>query len=423
MKYYFLGIGGVSMSALALLLKHNGNEVAGYDAVKSEITHKLEQQGINVNYIDDFSQMQGSDVVVVSSAISQEDKGVLYAKSLGLQLISRGELLGRISRKYENVIAVSGAHGKTTTTALIAKIFKTAKLNPTVHIGGILAEEKSNLVVGDKHFFITEACEYKDNFLYLNPTFGVVLNVEAEHLDYFKTFENVKKSFRQFISQSQNYIAPYEFSGKRSLFSFENYSEDIKGMQFDCFKNGEKYLTIKSNLHGKHNLQNILTAVEVSDFYGVDKQYIQQGLANFKGVQRRFEKYEFTNGSTLIFDYAHHPTEIKKVVTTVRNICKGKLVVVFQPHTYSRTKAFFSDFVECLKFADKAIIFKTYSARELFDMEGDAFRLYEVLKGEMSCQYSEDYHLLNAMNDLEKDDVVLVLGAGDFYDKCDLTIN
>lgn len=423
MKYYFLGIGGVSMSSLALLLKHNGNEVAGYDAVKSEITHKLEQQGINVKYIDDFSQMQGSDVVVVSSAISQEDKGVLYAKGLGLQLISRGELLGRISREYENVIAVSGAHGKTTTTALIAKIFKTARLNPTVHIGGILAEEKSNLVLGDKKFFITEACEYKDNFLYLNPTFGVVLNVEAEHLDYFKTFENVKKSFRQFISQSQNYIAPYEFSGKRSLFSFANYSEGIKGMQFDCFKNGKKYLTIKSNLHGKHNLQNILTAIEVADFFGVDKQYIQQALAEFKGVQRRFEKHEFTNGSMLIFDYAHHPTEIKKVVSTVRNICKGKLIVVFQPHTYSRTKAFFSDFIECLNFADEAVIFKTYSAREQFDAEGDAYRLYEVLKEKIPCQYSEDYHLLNSIGNLGKEDVVLVLGAGDFYDKCDLIIN
>lgn len=418
MKYIFLGIGGISMSALALLLKQDGQKVVGYDSTPSELTKRLEGQGIRIYYNEILTPLNHADIIVVSSAIKEDDKVLLYAKSLHKKIMTRGELLGQISKDYKNVIAISGAHGKTTTTALISSIFIAAGLNPTVHIGGLLCEQNSNVIAGTKDFFITEACEYKDNFLYLNPTLSVVLNVEAEHLDYFKTFENVQKSFLQFIKQSKNTIAPPPYSKEESYFSFKNYKEDISGLKFDCYYNDSFFIKIKCNLHGLHNVKNILTAIEVANFFGVRKKDIQKGIAYFKGVKRRFEKHRFYNGSTLIFDYAHHPTEIERVLATVKSICKGRLYVIFQPHTYSRTKLFFSDFVNCFKRADEVMIFKTYPAREPYDENGDAKRLYEVLSSFTRVSYSEDYNILTSFGDLKENDVVLVLGAGDFYDKC-----
>ncbi len=414
---YFIGIGGVSMSALAHFYRAQGLQVAGSDATESEITKKLHSCGINV-YQQNLQAVESADLIVYSSAIHEDNVELKHAREIGKRIISRGEALGNLALGYEKVIAVAGAHGKTTTTALIAKIFTVAGLNPTVHIGGNLSEEESNFIIGGREFFITEACEYTDNFLYLHPHMGVVLNVEAEHLDYFGTFERVQSSFRKFLRQSENIIAPFEYSFQKRIYTYKNYHEDKNGLSFDCFKAGEFYISIKSTLHGLHNVKNILTAIEVAEFYGVKKEIISLAIANFKGVKRRFEKRPFKNGSTLIFDYAHHPKELEKTITIVRKLCKGKLIVVFQPHTYSRTKAFFEDFIKVLM-ADRIIIFKTYSAREEYDEAGDAYTLYNsLLSMGRNAVYSEDYHLLKTLTDLNSDDIVLVLGAGDFYDKC-----
>ena len=412
-KYYFIGIGGISMSALACLLQEFGEEVAGSDACANETVHNLLVRGIPVTIGADYTKVHDADIVVVSSAIPVDNEELVLATKLNKKIISRGELLGEISRRYENVIAVSGAHGKTTTTALIASIFR--KLNPTVHIGGILCENNSNFILGDKKYFITEACEYKDNFLYLKPSLGVVLNVEAEHLDYFKSFEGVKMSFNRFINNCENCIVLSDDESLKLEFCAVNIVQDEKGLHFDCYHEGGYLGAVSCPVYGVHNVQNILTAIQVAVHYGISFKDIAEGLKAFKGVKRRFEKYNLGKGS-LIFDYAHHPTEIEKSIATAKGFCKGELVVIFQPHTYSRTKALYSDFLTCLKKADKVVVFKTYSAREDYDYYGDAKRLAEGL----ACEYSEDYGVLDYLkHNIREDDVVLVLGAGDFYDKVD----
>lgn len=410
------------MSALAWLIKMQGYEVSGYDAVKSEITNRLASEDIRVDFQANFKALKDVDIVVISSAIPEDNEQVTYAKSLNKEILTRGQLLGQVASEYQNVIAVSGAHGKTTTTALIASIFMQAGKKPTVHIGGLLCENNSNLVIGEKGVFITEACEYKDNFLQLYATFGIVLNVEAEHLDYFKTFEGVKCSFRRFLSQCDNFIAPTEFGGKSLKFVCENAVEDENGLTLNVKKGGEFFGSVFCPVHGEHNIQNILTSIETADFFGIEKDDIVKGLANYRGVKRRFEKHKFPNNAKLIFDYAHHPTEIEKSIKTVKNFCKGRLIVLFQPHTYSRTKLLFSDFIRVLSGVDKVIVFMTYSARETYDELGDAKTLYYVLREKVDCEYSEDFDLLSSLkHSLRPQDILLVLGAGDFYDRCNFS--
>lgn len=420
-NYYFIGIGGISMSALAKLLFDKGYGVMGSDACKSKETEKLKKLGIKVNYKPNIKDVELSDIVVTSSAISDDNKELKEAERLNKQILTRGELLGQISKTYKHVIAVSGAHGKTTTTALIAHIFMEAGLQPTVHIGGIMQGYESNLIEGKNKFFITEACEYKDNFLNLHPDFSVILNIEPEHLDYFKTFENVKKSFKQFAKQSKNFIAQEGLFDKGLTlgkdYTYSNFLETINGIEFDYYKNNTFVFHVKCPLHGKHNVFNILAAIAVAEKYNIYGQLTQKALASFKGVKRRSESYQFKNNSKLIFDYAHHPTEIKCSINSIKKFCKGDLIVIFQPHTYSRTKKLFSEFLQAFDGADKLIIFKTYPAREKYDRAGSAKILAKALNKNKKCRYSTNYCILKKLN-VKQDDCVLVLGAGDFYDKC-----
>lgn len=406
------------MSALAKLLKSQGHKVSGSDSTESAQTRDLEENKIKVYYSPNFNEVKKADAIVVSSAIHDDNLELIYAKYYKKKIITRGQLLGQISSQYHHVISVSGAHGKTTTTALLSKIFSEAGLNPTVHIGGLLCENNANVIIGGRDYFITEACEYKDNFLSLHSDMGIILNAEAEHLDYFKTFSGVKKSFLKFASQSNNLINLSKILPKNLVFSHKKYSESIKGISFDCYKNGQFYAHVKCGLHGKHNVQNILVAIQCADYYGIKSDTITKALVSFQGVKRRFEKHSFYNGSTLVFDYAHHPTEIKKTLSVIQKLCKGQLIVIFQPHTYSRTKAFFADFVDCFKNLQNVIIFQTYSAREDYDQKGDARTLATALARYTNCTYSEDYNILKSLTKLSSVDCVLVLGAGDFYDKC-----
>ncbi len=411
------------MSVLSRLMKVDGYCIGGSDCCRSVMTEKLKKLGIDVFYKSNIQAIKNAKHIVVSSAIPSDNEELCLAYQLNKPIFSRGEFLGKIAKKYQNVIAVSGAHGKTTTTALIAEIFYKAGLNPTVHIGGVMKMCKDNMIEGGKDFFITEACEYKDNFLYLKPTYSVVLNIEAEHLDYFKTFSNVKKSFQKFVDNSQNFVA------KQGLFKngfkigkdydYSEFYEDLTGISFNCLKNNETYLKIQSTLHGRHNVDNILSAIAVAGHFGISKDIIETSIKDFQGVERRFEHHEFYNRSTLIFDYAHHPTEIKCVIQTVRQLCKGKLIVLFQPHTYSRTIKLFPEFLKCFKGADRIVIFKTYSAREKFNKQGCAKNLYNQLKKIYECKYSQNFNILKSLkNEVKEGDCVLVLGAGDFYDKC-----
>ena len=414
-SYHFIGIGGISMSALAIELKKEGNFVSGSDLKLSLITKKLESEGIDVYYGHKHSNLRSADFVIVSGAINEDNPEIKEAVLRGVKIKTRAELLGEIAKTYKNVIAISGAHGKTSTTEMIAEIFIQANKNPTVHIGGISNYFNSNLLRGNKKYFITEACEYKNSFLNLYPTTSIILNIEPEHLDFFKSFSNVKKSFKKFEEQSKLCI---KVDKKRYLAYTSKFFVQAKNIShlgngkygYDLFSN-EKYLgKIYLNAIGKHNVLNSLSAICVALLYKIPFSKIYQALLTYKGVKRRYEIIR-EYPSLIVCDYAHHPTEIKKIIQSTKKFTKNKIIVAFQPHTYSRTKTLLHEFLSALRLADEVHIIKTYSARESFDFEGSAKHLSELLKNSyyhssMNSAYKKIKERLTGKETL------LILGAG-----------
>ncbi len=432
---HFLGIGGISQSALALILKSKGYFVSGSDRVESEITKKLEKMGIPVCINAVSGYLYSSHLVVASAAIKNDDEEFLLAKNLGVKIISRAKMLGIIAKKYKNVISVAGSHGKTTTTGMISTIFLDAGKKPTIHIGGNMDKIKGNVYVGDEEFFITEACEYMDSFLKLKSDVSVVLNVQPDHLDYFKTFDNVKKSFKKYaentkkrgvvvynrddenacLNYKQNTIS-YSLNGF-GVISAKDIKEYEKGKyQFSCYLLGNKLFTLKLNVYGKHNIENALAAICVGLYYGINVKIIKQALESFSGIKRRFEDYGYVNGVKVIHDYAHHPTEIKAIINTARNLTKNDVYVVFQPHTYSRTKLLYKEFLDCFKGAKETCIYKVYSARE---KESEGINEKELarglsLNGEKAFSFDNYKEMKeHILSKAKENDILLVLGAGD----------
>lgn len=465
MKYYFIGICGISMSALAVFLKKEGNDVSGSDS--NPENHILYENGISVFNKANLKKIEECDVVTFSSAIKEDNEDLKYAKHLGKKILSRGELLGVISKKYKNVIAVAGSHGKTTTTALIYNVLKMAGKNPTLHLGGILKEENSNFVIGDKEYFVTEACEYCDNFLFLKPTISVVTNIEPEHLDYFKTFENQLKSFEKFKKQSQfifeqngdyfaenvhydsngklcfrlcsieknilnkkykiknnkNIIKKHKKTVKKSIknaflhknkpilklnkYKLKNYQEKLN-LEKNC------QLNFKVNICEEINIQNIIMAYRVCKFLEIPENKILEGIESFQGVKLRFEKVNCSKFPNVILDYAHHPTEIKNTMKTALKVFKDKKVVfIFQPHTYSRTKNLLNEFIDIFENLDNLILYKTYEAREKESDGISAKRLKDFLVNK-DVRYCDDLDsLLKILEKFSSDDVLIFIGAGD----------
>lgn len=411
------------MSALASIIKSQGNFVSGSDIHNSSLLEKLAMSGVVVYLSHDAKNVEGMDIVVYNSAISQDNVELIRAKELGLILLSRAELLKQVSEKYKNVIAVSGAHGKTTTTAMITETFLLAGLKPTAHLGGVLKSHDSNLILGGDEFFITEACEYKDNFLSLTPSVGVILNVEPEHLDYFKTFENVCKSFEKFAHNSNIVVANDKldiFIDNPIRFGDCGYrAKNILPLQrgrfkFDCYYENKKLFNVKMNVIGKYNIYNALACIAVCRHYKISDKVIKKALESFQGVKRRFEckrKRPF-----VVHDYAHHPSEIKSVIFATRGFVKGRLLVAFQPHTFSRTKALMNEFLDAFDLCDELYIIKTYSAREKPIKGGSAKDLFNnLIKKRKNVEYFSNFDCCyNYIFDIiKKSDTLLILGAGD----------
>lgn len=422
-KYFFIGIGGVSMSALALILKNLGFIVEGSDLYESCYTKKLKENGITVHLNHSPKNIKDADVVVYNSAIDDSNIELSYAKSKSLKILSRAELLKSISNRYKNVIAISGAHGKTSTTAMITEVFIKAKLMPTAHLGGVLKSYNSNIIIGGNDFFITEACEYKDNFLTLKPTVAVILNVEPEHLDYFKNFENVCKSFEKFALQSKQVVSNDNLNLKFNptiVFGDRGYhARNIKLLKsgkykFDCYFNEKKLFNVKMNVIGKYNISNALACIAVCKLFNIKNNIIKKSLESFKGVKRRYEIKK--TKPLIVHDYAHHPSEIKSVIDATRKNVKGRLIVAFQPHTYSRTKALLNEFQTAFDDCDEVYIIKTYSAREKVIKGGTAKDLYsKLVKRKYITKYFSNFQKCYdyISNNLKKKDVLLILGAGD----------
>lgn len=417
MKYHFVGICGISMSALAVHLRNSGHIVQGSDINHGDMAKNLEAEGIKVFAQHNKNNIKDCDVLVYNFAIDENNEEIVYAKQNNIKIISRADLLEEISKEYKNVIAIAGSHGKTTTVAMMYSCLKCANLKPTLHIGGIIEAQKFGYVEGDKNYFVTEACEFHDSFLALKPDIGIILNIEPEHLDYFKTFDNEVNSYIKFANNCKDVIVTQDLSG------FENITTNIcaKNIElvnhryhFDVYIDTEYFMHVDLNILGKYNIQNALCVIAAFKKLGIDKKYIYLGLKNAVNIKRRFEVIK-TKPVLLVHDYAHHPTQVEKTIATFRECCSGKILVVFQPHTYSRTKAFFNQFLDCFNCADEIFILKTYAAREKYDKNASAFMLYKHLKNKKKCRYFADFKRAQkaVQSEIDKGFNVIFLGAGD----------
>jgi len=433
---HFIGIGGISLSSLAALALSFGAVVSGSDISLNEQTENLEKSGAKIYNEHNAKNVFGADVVVYSSAIKEDNTELKEAKFQKILVLKRAEFLSEISKEYKTVIAVAGSHGKTTTTAMISKILIDAGVNPTVHIGGDYNFIGGNYCIGSKEYFVTEACEYKDNFLYLTPKISVILNIAPDHLDYFKTLENIKLSFFKFAQKTQKdgfIVANADekciklpFFKKKFKFSAENKGylnaanirqEKDGSFSFCPIVDGAIKPRIKLGVFGQHNIYNALASIMVCLLLNIDLKKIGQSLKTFYGVKRRFEKVGKINGANIIIDYAHHPEEIEKSIKTAKILTKGQVFAVFQPHTYSRTASLFNDFIYSLKDADERAYYTIFPAREE-PMPGITHTLLAQKSNELKLPaYAIDNEedLYNAiMVHAKPENTIILLGAGDF---------
>lgn len=421
-SFFFLGIGGVSMSALAKILLKSGKTVAGCDRSESEYTEELANLGVEVR-IANYCDIEKYDVVVYTDALPENNPAIIQARRLNKVLMPRGRLLYEVSRLFKKTVAVAGCHGKTTCTAMIAHVFKAAGLQFSSHIGGSDLTFTNGYLNG-YDYFITEACEYKKNFLFLKPDIAVILNSDADHLDCYGTAKNLTDTYVKFAGGSGEVVKLYgdlEDCGGLT-FGFDDratyYAKSIRSLggqfAFTAYENGEELGKVTLSSYGKHNVLNALAAIAVARRCGIAFDDIAKGLKSFKGVKRRFEKIGEVGGAVCIADYAHHPNEIKAALKTARLVTRGELYVVFQPHTYSRTKSFFKQFVLVLSQVKRLMVYKTFAAREYYDDAGSALTLSKGLKRSVygDCETDIEQFLSTA----KEGDTVLFLGAGDIYE-------
>ncbi|MDE7163041.1 MAG: UDP-N-acetylmuramate--L-alanine ligase [Clostridia bacterium] len=421
-SFFFLGIGGVSMSALAKILYKSGKTVAGCDRSESEYTEELANLGIDVE-IANFCDIEEYDVVVYTDALPENNPAIIQARRLNKVLMPRGRLLYEVSRLFNNTVAVAGCHGKTTCTAMIAHVFKAAGKQFSSHIGGSDLTFTNGYLDG-YDYFVTEACEYKKNFLYLKPDIAVILNSDADHLDCYGTAKNLADTYKKFAEGSGEVIKLFgDLEDCNGItFGFDDratfYAKSIRNVggkfAFTAYEGNNELGKVTLSSYGKHNVLNALAAIAVARCCGIAFEDIAEGLKSFKGVKRRFEKIGEVNGAVCIADYAHHPNEIKAALKTARLVTRGELYVVFQPHTYSRTKNFFKQFVLVLSQVKRLMVYKTFAAREYYDDAGSALTLSKGLKRSVygDCETDIEQFISGA----KEGDTVLFLGAGDIYE-------
>ena len=380
---HIVGIGGISLSALAKILLHAGYKVSGSDACRSKLTESLEKSGIKVFYKHMEQNVHGADLVVYTGAVDETNPEIVEAKKLKIKCISRAELLGMIAYKHKKVISVAGTHGKTTTTGMLATIFLMAHKNPTVHIGGELPIINGNVHLGGKKYFITEACEYKDSFLSLTSDYSILLNIQKDHMDYFKNMDNLQNSFEKFAKNTKYngyVIANFDDQNCRkidykcdvisygfndgALVQAKNIRENNQVFSYDLYVGGKYKTRINLSVPGRHNIYNSLASICVAIKEKIPLSTIKKALASYVPSKRRYDKVTTANGAVIVHDYAHHPTELSASMKIARATTKNKLIVVFEPHTYSRTQYLWKEFCACFKQADIVFVPPIYPARE-----------------------------------------------------------
>ncbi|MDD6194296.1 MAG: UDP-N-acetylmuramate--L-alanine ligase [Lachnospiraceae bacterium] len=436
---HFIGIGGISMSGLAEILIKEGFTITGSDNRESDLTRHLMDLGAHIAFPQSASNIAGDiDMVVYTAAIHPDNPEFAAAKALGVPMLSRAELLGQIMEHYARSIAVAGTHGKTTTTSMISQVLLAGTEDPTISVGGILKAIGSNIHVGNSDLFITEACEYTNSFHSFYPKYSIILNVEAEHLDFFKDLEDVRNSFHKFAGNTKETgaliingdIPNYRdlcqnISCKVITFGLtaqsDYYPADITYNALGCasftpMHQGRALAPVSLSVPGEHNVANALSCIALCLEMGLPWEQIATGLLQFGGADRRFQFKGKFHGATIIDDYAHHPTEITASLRAAQNYPHKRIVVVFQPHTYTRTKAFLSEFAQALSLADVVILADIYAAREQ-DIYGVSSRdiLNLLQKAGVESYYFPSFSEIETF--LQKkcmnDDLLITMGAGD----------
>jgi len=446
-RIHFIGIGGISMSGFAEYLHIKGFKVSGSDQHKSDITEHLAGLGIEVKLGHRSSNITPDiELVVYTAAIPVDNVELLEAKRLNIPLLSRAEMIGQLMLNFSDAIAVSGTHGKTSTTSMLASIFIEAGLDPTVSVGGILDSMGGNIRMGNSEHFILEACEYTNTFLHFNPRRSIILNIDADHLDFFKDLDDIRNSFRLFArklpangqlfinGEIENYeeiidgldcevftygISDPAYGKAGAAFDYSAAGiefDDFGRASYDLYYRGSFIARIKLNAAGLHNVSNSLPAIAVSLQEGVNIEHIKKALASFTNSRRRFEIKGVIGGVTIIDDYAHHPTEIRATLTTAQGYPHNNIWCVFQPHTYSRTKQHLTEFAQALSLADKIVLSDIYAAREVDPGDISSKDLArEIAKNGKDVYYFksfdeiETFLLQNCING----DLLITMGAGD----------
>ena len=437
MHIHFIGIGGISMSGLASILLNQHFKVSGSDAHESELTKQLEAEGAILYYGQRASNLDDTpDLVVYTAAIHPDNPEYAAAVAKQIPMLSRAELLGQMMHNFKTPVAISGTHGKT--TSMISEVLLAADMDPTISVGGILDAIGGNIRVGGHDTFLTEACEYTNSFLHFFPKISVILNIDADHLDFFKDLDDIRHSFRKFAqllpddgtlivnSEIEHLdqltkgltckIVTYGMDASSDYYASNITFDEFAHPSFDCYKGDTLLGHFVLHVPGIHNVSNALASIALADQMGVSMEHTRIGLEKFGGTKRRFEKKGEIGGVTIIDDYAHHPTEIEATLHAAHNYPHKKLWCVFQPHTYTRTKALMDDFAKALTLADHVVLADIYAARETDTLGISSSMLAEKVNALGGCaDYFDSFDKIETclLENCKPGDVLITMGAGD----------
>ena len=437
-KIHMVGIGGVSMSGIAEILNSWGFTITGSNNVENENTKKLEEAGIKVFIGHHAENVVGSDIVVHTAAVKEDNIELKVAKNLGIPTIERADFLGEITRCFTDTITIAGTHGKSTTTSMVSLCFLEADKDPSIQVGADLSQIGGNYKVGNSEHFIIESCEYVESFLKFSPKSEIILNIDNDHLDYFKTFENVKNAFIKYVKllpddgilvvngDDKNCLDLPEYTNAKTLtYGITNKNVDFFAVnivfdndgfpEFDVYSHDKFYERIKLHVPGMHNVLNALGCIALCNEYGLSKEEIKNGLSKFTGVGRRFEFKGKVNNASVYDDYGHHPTEIVATAKALMNKKYNESWVVFQPHTYSRTKLLLDDFAKALLNFDNIIVLDIYAARETNTYNISSQDLADKIKSlGKDALYIKDFDecISYLKSHVKENDIVITQGAG-----------
>lgn len=437
-KIHMIGIGGVSMSGIAEILVNFGIKVTGSNNVENDATKKLRNSGIEVYIGHNKENITNQDIVIYSAAIKPNNEEIISAKEKNIPTIERADFLGILTKCFKDTITVAGTHGKSTTSSMVSVCFLEALKDPSIQIGADIKNINGNYKIGNSEYFIIEACEYVESFLKFYPKSAIILNIDNDHLDYFKNFENIKNAFIKYVKllpengllvvngddknalDMQNYAKckclTYGITNKNTDFFAVNIVFDDNGFpEFDVYAKNNFYGRIKLNVTGIHNVQNALSCIALCDYYGINFETIQKGLLNFSGANRRFEYKGKVNNATIYDDYGHHPTEIIATAKALMNKKYNKSWIVFQPHTYSRTYNLLNDFAKALLNFDNIIVLDIYAAREKNTYGISSKDLVDkiCLLGKTALYISNFEECVKYLKEnVQSNDIILTQGAG-----------